>query len=144
MNTIKIDYDIARPPDEVFAFLTDFSQLTRWRTLDSIRLEPNAPAQVGSRLFSTVTAMNRRMEFTNEIVDLNQQRRFFRDRFLAGSFPIQSSWQVEPHNGGSQIKWITEFEGQGLMKLLTPILSRTIRQGQLDDLAKLKQLLERK
>lgn len=30
MNRIETPFDIARAPDEVFAFLTDFSQLT-WR-----------------------------------------------------------------------------------------------------------------
>lgn len=84
------------------------------------------------------------MKFTNEIMELDPTRRVFRDRCLDVTFLIQSNWQVEPHNGGSRLKWITEFEARGLMKLLTPILRRAIRQGQLEDLAKLKQLPEKK
>ena len=34
MNAIEIQYDIERKPDDVFKFLTDFSQLRKWRTLE--------------------------------------------------------------------------------------------------------------
>ena len=142
MNRIEIPFDIAREPDDVFAFLTDFSQLTRWRQLDSLRLEPEGSARVGTRLLSTVNPMGRRMEFTNEIVELDPVRRRYADRFLDGTFPIQSGWQVGPRDGGSRLLWTTEFEGRGLMALLTPILRRAIRRGQIEDLGKLKQILE--
>jgi len=39
---------------------------------------------------------------------------------------------------------ITEFEGRGLVALLTPVLRRAIRRGQLGNLAKLKQQLEQR
>ncbi len=144
MNTIQIQYDIDRSPADVFAYLTDFSQLRQWRTMEDLRLDPEGTARVGTRLLSKVKGIGQPMEFTNEIVELDPTRRVFRDRCLDGTFLIQSNWQVEPHNGGSRLKWITEFEARGLMKLLTPILRRAIRQGQLEDLAKLKQLPEKK
>jgi carbon monoxide dehydrogenase subunit G len=143
VNTIEIQYDIARKPDDVFAFLTDFSQLTKWRTLEDFRVEPNDPIHLGSRLFSKVSGIGRPMQFTNEVVELDPTRRVYRDRCLDGTFLIQSGWQVEANNGGSRLKWATEFAAPGLMKLLTPVLRRAIRQGQLQDLMKLKQILER-
>lgn len=78
------------------------------------------------------------MEFTNEIVEIGPERRVYDDRFLDGTFPIQSGWQVEPRDGGSRIHWATEFEGRGLMRLLTSVLRRVIRQGQVQDLGKLQ------
>jgi uncharacterized protein YndB with AHSA1/START domain len=144
MNRIQIDYDIERSPEDVFGFLTDFNQLKRWRTMENFQLEPAGTARVGTRLHSKVKGMGQSMLFTNEIVELDPTRRVYRDRCLDGTFLIQSAWQVEPHNGGSRLKWMTEFEPRGLMRLLTPILRRAIRQGQIEDLAKLKQLLETK
>ena len=143
MNTIEIQYDIAQKPDDVFAFLTDFSQLRKWRTLEDFSIEPSGPIHLGSRLFSKVSGIGRPMQFTNEVVELDPTRRVYRDRCLDGTFLIQSGWQVESINGGSRLKWVTEFEAPGLMKLLTPVLRRAIRQGQLQDLLKLKQILER-
>ena len=126
----------------MFAFVTDFSQLTRWRQLDSLRLEQEGPARVGTRLLSTVNAMGRRMEFVNEIVELDPERRVYDDRFLDGTFPIQSGWRVESHDGGSRLLWTTGFEGRGLMALLTPVSRRAIRRGQVEDLGKLERILE--
>jgi hypothetical protein len=62
---------------------------------------------------------------------------------LGGNIPYSEWLQVKPNNGGSRLKWVTEFEARGFMKLLTPILRRTIRQGQLQDLMKLKQILDK-
>jgi hypothetical protein len=84
------------------------------------------------------------MQFINEIVELDSEQRVFADRALDGTFLIQSSWQVSPHDAGSRLRWITEFEARGLMAVLRPILRRAIRQGQLQDLAKVKTLLEHK
>lgn len=143
MNTIEIQYDIARKPDDVFTFLTDFSQLRTWRTLEDIRVEPAGPIQVGSKLFTKVRGPGQLMQFTNEVVELDPARLVYRDRCVEGTFLIQSDWQVEPNQMNSRLKWITEFETSGFMKLLTPILHRAIRQGQLQDLMKLKQTLEK-
>ena len=142
MNRIELHYDIARSPDEVFNFMTDFNQLRRWRTMDDLRLQPEGSARVGTRLFSKVKGAGRPMEFVNEIIELDPTRRVFRDRCLEGTFLIQSQWNVVPYNGGSRLQWVTEFEPRGMMKLLTPVLGRVIKQGQVTDLEKLKRLLE--
>jgi uncharacterized protein YndB with AHSA1/START domain len=143
MNTIEIEYDIARNPQDVFAFLTDFSQLRTWRTLEDFHVEPAGSIRVGSKLFTKVKGPGQLMQFTNEVVELDSARYVYRDRCLEGTFLIQSGWQVEQRNRSSLLRWITEFETRGFMKLLTPILRRAIRQGQLQDLMKLKQILEK-
>lgn len=144
MNTIEIQYDIERKPDDVFKFLTDFSQLRKWRTLEDFRVAPDGPIRVGSRLLTKVNGPGGQpMQFTNEVVQLDTIRRIYRDRCLDGTFLIQSDWQVEANNEGSRLKWGTEFEARGFMKLLTAVLHRAIRQGQLHDLMKLKQILEK-
>jgi hypothetical protein len=107
-----------------------------------MRTEPAGPLQVGTRLFSKVRGPAGQMAFANEVTDLDPERRFYRDRFLAGAFPIQSSWRVEHKNDGARITWHTEYAGSGIMRLLGPFLGRAIRQGQLQDLAKLRQLLQ--
>ena len=108
MNTIEIQYDIARRPDEVFQFLTDFAQLRRWRTMEDLRVEPVGPIQIGSRLFTKVSGPGGQpMQFTNEVVQLDPTRCVYRDHCLDGTFLIQSGWQVEANNGGSRLKWVT-------------------------------------
>jgi uncharacterized protein YndB with AHSA1/START domain len=91
MNIIEIQYDIARDPDEVFVYLTDFSQLRKWRTFEEFRVEPNGPIHVGSWLLTKVSGPgDQPMQFTNEVVELDPTRRIYRDRCLDGTFLIQS------------------------------------------------------
>src|SRR3990172_5727448 len=134
MNTIEIQYAFDRSPDEVFRVLTDFNQHKQWRTQDEIRLEPPGQARVGTRLLTKVTGIGAFMHFTNEVVELDPARRVFRDRWLDGTFLLQSHWKVDPREGGARLTAITEFEGRGLVALLTPVLRRAIRRGQLGNL----------
>jgi len=134
MRGIDIAYDVAANPDTVFAFLTDFERLRDWRTLESLRTEPTGPLRIGTRLWTTVRGPGGLMAFTNEVTDLDPARRFYRDRFLEGTFPIQSSWSIEEVNGGARIHWHTEYAGRGLLRLIAPFLGQAIRRGQLQDL----------
>lgn len=142
MQRIDIDYDVSRTPDEVFAYLTDFTQLARWRSLDELRVEPDGPLQPGSMLFTRVKGLGRPMTFTNEVVLVDPQHRTYDDRATGGTFLIESGWTVEPHNSGSRIHWSTRFAPRGPMKMLTPVLRSAIRRGQLADLDKLRNILE--
>src|SRR6266545_1427983 len=127
MQQIEITYDVERPPAQVFAFLTDFSQLRRWRTLESMRVEPDGPIRVGSRLYTTVKGPVGPMRFTNEVTVLDATSRVYDDRAIDGTFLIESGWRVEPRaaggaGGGSRILWNTRFALRGPMVLLTPLL----------------------
>jgi uncharacterized protein YndB with AHSA1/START domain len=100
MQTIDIAYDVARPPDEVFAYLVGFSRLRDWRTLASLRLEPDGPLQVGTRISTSVKGPGKPMHFTNEVTVLDAVKRVYDDRAVDGTFLIESGWSVQPHDGG--------------------------------------------
>ncbi len=135
MRTIQFEYELAAPPDRVFAALTDLRRLKEWRTLESVRLEPDGPAGVGSRIHTTVKGPGQTMRFVNEVTELDPVRRRYDDRWLEGTFVIESGWQIEPSGDGSRIRWTTRYAPRGMLRLLGPLLGRTIRQGQEKDLA---------
>lgn len=142
MRQIKIDYEIDCPPDDLFAALTDFAALPTWRSVEIIRLEPPGPAQAGSHVFSAVRTIGRRMRFENEITVLDPRSRYYADRFVNGSFAIQSSWWVQPRNSGSLLTWTTDYEATGLMAFIPGLAARRIHTGQMADLERLKAKLE--
>jgi len=111
MRTISADYDIASPPDRVFAALTDLQHVKNWRTLESVRLEPDGPAHVGTRIHTTVKGPGQAMRFVNEVTELDPVRRRYDDR------------------------WTTRYEPRGIFRLFGPLLGRIIRQGQEKDMA---------
>ncbi|HET7474561.1 MAG TPA: SRPBCC family protein [Dermatophilaceae bacterium] len=114
MRTVQFTFDIAAPPDRVFDELTDLGRLTRWRTLESIRLEPDGPARVGTVLHSTVRGAGR-MQFVNEVTALDRGAHTYDDRSVSGTFPIESGWRVEAVPGGSRVHWTTRYQGRGSM-----------------------------
>jgi polyketide cyclase/dehydrase/lipid transport protein len=141
VTRIDLYHDVLRPPDEVFAALIDFSRLTSWRTLESLRVEPEGPVQPGTRLYTTVKGPGRPMRFSNEVTVVDPIERCYDDRALDGTFLIESGWTVEPQGEGSRIHWSTRFTPRGAMKVLTPVLQRAIRRGQLADLDRFSRLL---
>jgi uncharacterized protein YndB with AHSA1/START domain len=135
MRTIQFAYDVDSPPDSVFAALTDLRRLKEWRTLESVRLEPDEPARAGSRFHTTVKGPGQTMRFVNEVTELDPMRRRYDDRWLEGTFVIESGWQIESSGEGSRIRWTTRYAPRGVMRLFGPLLGRIIRRGQEKDLA---------
>jgi hypothetical protein len=142
VRTIEFDHRIDAPPDDVFRALTDFSRLTQWRRLESLRLEPEGPLRIGTRLYKTVKGPGQRMRFVNEVTVLDLQRREYDDRWIEGTFPIESGWRVEQDGNGARFRWTTRFAGRGPMRLLSPLLGSIIRRGQKRDLRTFAALLK--
>jgi carbon monoxide dehydrogenase subunit G len=136
MQTIQFDYEVAAQPDRVFAALTDLRQVGDWRTLESVRLEPDGPTRIGSRIYTTVKGPGQTMRFVNEVTQLDPVTRRYDDRWLEGTFPIESGWQIEATATGTRIRWTTRYQPRGILRLLGPLLGRMIRQGQQKDLAR--------
>jgi uncharacterized protein YndB with AHSA1/START domain len=103
MRTIEFDFEVAAPPDRVFAALTDLQRLKEWRTLESVRLEREAPARVGTRLHTTVKKPGQTMRFINEVTELDPVRRRYDDRWLEGTFVIESGWEIVLSGAASRI-----------------------------------------
>ena len=142
MRTFTVHYDFPCPPDEVFQALTDFARQHRWRPHDHVHVEPPGPVRVGTRLRSQGAGLGSFLRFTTEVVEFDPARRVFADRWLAGSFPLQIRWQVQPAAGGARLTAITAFEARGLLAPLAPLLGRALRRGQLSNLARLRRLLQ--
>jgi hypothetical protein len=144
MHRIEVQCEFARSADEVFAFLMDVDALRRWRSVESVRLEPHGPPRVGARLVTSVRAMGQPMSFTNQIVELDRVRRRFRDVWLKGTFAIQNGWDVHTQASGARLLWVTHFTPPGLLAFTPSIVERRIRDDQQADLVKLKRILDRK
>ena len=64
--------EIARRPEDVFAYVTDPSRLPEWqRSVVAVRLEGDAPLAVGSRAVVTRRVGRREQAMTAELTELN-------------------------------------------------------------------------
>jgi hypothetical protein len=138
VHQITLAFPIDRSADDVFAFLTDFARLTTWRTLEAVEVDPPGPLRVGSQIRTRVKGPGMTMRFENEVTILDPAGRVYADRALGGTFLIESGWTVTADGAGSVIHWTTRYQPHGAWRLLSPLLGRAIRGGQLKDLRTLK------
>jgi uncharacterized protein YndB with AHSA1/START domain len=75
MAPIVSSIEIARPPEEVFAYVTDPSRLAEWQeSLVSSRPEGGGPPTVGMRVVTVRRVGRRERTMTMELTDISAPR----------------------------------------------------------------------
>lgn len=147
MATIMASIEIARPPEAVFAYATDFAHFSEWQgSVVSAHQESAAPLVVGSRASVTRQVGPRRVATTEEIIGLHPPQTWAVRG--AGSIPVIAiaKGTIVPLNGGqrSRVTMTLEFEAHGIGKFLLPLVIRRQARRQLPrNVRQLKQALER-
>jgi uncharacterized protein YndB with AHSA1/START domain len=141
MAALVSHIDIARPPDEVFAFATDPSQFSRWQQ-DVVRVLMDAPPNtVGTRFTTTRRIAGAERTMTQEVTEVQAPRRWAA-RGVDGPIRPSASITVEPFGGGSHVTISLDFEGHGIGIPLAPMVRRIAAKGAQSSYQRLKELLE--
>jgi uncharacterized protein YndB with AHSA1/START domain len=144
MAAIVETIDIARRPEDVFAFATDFSHFPKWQVgVLSVRPEGPAPAAVGSRATVVRRAGPRKLSRTEEITEANPPRTWT-VRGVGGPLTAIARGAIEPLDDGerSRVTIALEFEGHGIGTTLLPLIHRQARRQLPKNEQRLKELLE--
>jgi len=145
MAAIVESIEIARRPEDVFAYLTDPSHIPEWQeSAVSARQEGGGPVGVGSKVVVTRRLRNREMTMTNEVTEVNPPSSW-RLRGVDGPVRGMVEGRVEPLEGGerSRVTISLDFEGHGIGKLLVPlVVRRQVRAEMPKNLQNLKERLE--
>ena len=126
MAPIITTVEIARGPDEVFAYVTDPSHFVEWQQgVVSGRIEGDGPTRVGSRCVTTRRIGGSDRTTTSEITEVVPPRRWA-DRGLDGPIRARVEVDVEPIDGsaGSRVTIAVDFAGHGIGRLLVPLFVR--------------------
>jgi len=147
MAVIMESIEIARRPNDVFAYVTDPSHFPDWQeSVVSARQEGDAPLAVGSRAVVTRRVGRRELPTIEEVAALDPPRSWgFRS---VGGLPVSgiASGTIAPLDGGSRsrVTIALDFEAHGIGKLLVPLVIRRQARRQLPrNEQKLKDVLER-
>ena len=133
---------VERPPDEVFAFLTDLSSLPDWQSGAVEVRESEAPVGVGTKYVEVLNFLGRQFEATIAVTEYEPGRRFS-IKTLSGPIPFRVQHTLEPSNGGGTKLHVTlEGEPGGLFKLAEPLVMRNAQRQVANDFATLKRLVE--
>ncbi|GAA2799692.1 hypothetical protein GCM10010441_25830 [Kitasatospora paracochleata] len=145
MAAIKESIDIARPPEEVFAYLTDPSHITEWQE-SAVAARPldDAPLHVGSRVAVTRRFRGRDMPMVSEVTEFDPPRSW---RMHGIDGPVRGDVRatVEPMGGGTRslVTLTLDFEAHGMGHVLVPLVVRpSARKEMPRNEQKLKELLE--
>jgi uncharacterized membrane protein len=133
---------IDRPIEEVFSFMTDFANITRWETgiLEAGQVTPG-PLGLGARGHDVRKFMGKRAETVYEVTEYAPPGRFA-VRSLSGPTPVEASYAFESAEGGTRVLSVADLGIGGLMKIASPLLGRMINRQHAQDLRKLKAVLE--
>jgi uncharacterized protein YndB with AHSA1/START domain len=145
MGTVVIETFIARPPDEVFAFLRDYSNEAKWQSehVSESVVEPPGPAKVGTRVHKVRRTPSGEQRFTIEITEMDEPARHWTDVTMTGPFRgTKGIWQITPTGNGSKVQLTAEMHAHGFWRLLLPIIDASARKDLQAEFVNLKKMLE--
>jgi uncharacterized protein YndB with AHSA1/START domain len=90
--------EIARPPDEVFAFVIDPANLSAWQDTEEVEKLTEGPVRIGTRFREVHAAMGRRRVELTEVVECDPGR-VFHIRVIEGP-PVDGRWEFTPTRAG--------------------------------------------
>ena len=144
MAPIVETVEIARSPQEVFAYIDQLDRHGEWQDqIVNVKVDTEGPTRVGTRATETRRVPGGPRQFTYEITEHDPPRRAS-FKVLNGPVRPVGSISVDPAGDGSRsrVTLQLDFEGQGMGKLLLPLVRRDAAKQVPKDQARLKERLE--
>lgn len=137
---VKHTLIIQRPLDEVFAFVANLENETRWQPeIQSVTLE--GPLQQGSTFREVRTTWGRHYEWHFRITEFDPPHRIT-IATITGTMPYQGSRLFTAVPGGTQVTEAGELQTSGWLRLFDPLLARLAYKPLATAYHNLKKLLE--
>lgn len=143
MAPIANSVEIARRPEDVFAYVTDPRRFHEWQDA-VVRAEPegDGPMAAGSRLKLTRRMGKREQTMTSQMTEYDPPRSYA-FRVVDGPVRAIGKGVVEPvGEDRSRFSFELDFEGHGIGKLLLPLVRRSAKKELLETHGSLKRKLE--
>jgi uncharacterized membrane protein len=140
---VETSVEIARPVQEVFAFVADQTNAPQWQTdLHEVRRLTDGPIGVGSEHEFVRTFAGRRLASRNRFVAF-EPGRYVKFEIPSGWISGTASYRTEASSSaGTVLTSRMEFRVRGPLSLLEPVLSRLLAKNSRRDEQRLKGLLE--
>ena len=145
MAPIATSTEVARPPEEVFAYVTDPRRFAEWQgSVVDGQMDGTGPHAPGDRCLTTRRVGGAERAVTSEITHIDPPRTWG-VRGVDGPVRAVVDVNVVALDGGqrSRVTIQLDFTGRGIGKLLVPLFVRpSARKEMPANLSRLKQRLE--
>jgi len=138
---------IARPRAEVAAYMTDPANDPAWiGGVREVRVETPPPLRAGSRVARVAAFLGRRVEYVNEITELDPDR-VLDMRSVKAPFPMRVTYSFADADGpagGATTVVRNRVQGDpgGFFALFGPLLAPIVKRSVQGDLERLRDVLE--
>ncbi|MEM7125341.1 MAG: SRPBCC family protein [Chloroflexota bacterium] len=137
---VKHTIIINRPIDQVFAFVTDLQNETRWQPeIKSVTLE--GPLQIGSTFREARVTFGRTFDWHFRITELDPPNRITIDT-ISGTARYRGSRIFEAMADGTKVTEVGELEMPRLFRVFDPLLSQLSQWPLRRAYSRLKRLIE--
>jgi len=141
---ITAEVAIRRPLGEVAAYMIDPANDPTWiGGVREVRMETPPPLQVGSRVARVAHFLGRRVEYVNEVTELDPAR-VLDMRSVKAPFPMRVTYSFEPTDGGAETIVRNRVRGApgGFFALFGPLLAPLVKRSVQKDLERLRDRLQ--
>jgi len=131
MSPVTTTIEIARPPDEVFAYVTDPLLFTEWQNdVVAVRWGEGRTHALGARLTTVRRIGGVERSMTQEITEFDPPRRWAA-RGIDGPVRPVATILVEPvaDGGGSRVTFGLDFDAHGIGVPLIALVRRQARKA---------------
>jgi carbon monoxide dehydrogenase subunit G len=138
----ELTIEVARTPEDVFAYLTDVSNLPAWQSgVHAAQIEDAGTPRLGARIHESRHMLGRELNTTLEITEYDVPR-LFSLRALDSPVPFVIRHELEPHDDGTLLT-VTGVGDAGLLPgFASGIMARRAEKQFRKDFERLKKLLE--
>jgi uncharacterized protein YndB with AHSA1/START domain len=136
----EVEIDIDRPPEDVFALLTDPRRLPDWQG-SMVSAETMSELTVGARLRETRRFLGREYRVVSEVTAYEPPHRF-EVRSVEGPIPFGVRHTLEPSGGGTHLEVVGEANPKGVLRFAAGGIAKTAEAEFRRDFERLKELLE--
>ena len=142
MARIEESVEIHCPIEKAFAFTTDAGSWRKWQTvIPEAEQTSKGPVGVGTTFRGTNHLMGRTMKWTAHVIEFEKNRKFGKN-ITSGSVFIEQHNTYEPAKDGLKFTIVYDMNVSGFLKILSPMIVRSMRKELKKSLGNLKQILE--
>lgn len=139
---VETTITINRPVEEVMGFLTNIENLPTWaENIVEARQTSRGPVGRGTTCRIVSEIMDRRLSHDFAVTEFSPGERYAA-RSTDGPFPMSLAYDIEPCEGGSRLRSVSEVRLTGLMALAASAMSARVQARFESDHHNLKRILE--